>query len=111
MTLDKNADSGATAGVKFVTSTVGNTVGGVTRTVGGVVGAAGRGIGDTVTGATGQYGKLVGDALGGVTTSLEKGAHNVAKGVEDAGEGRKRREVLVMRNYCGATKFERYDQG
>jgi hypothetical protein len=41
-------ESGVTSGVKFVTSTVGNTVGGVTNTLGGVVGALGRGIGETV---------------------------------------------------------------
>lgn len=41
-------ESGVTSGVKFVTSTVGNTVGGVTNTVGGVVGALGRGVGETV---------------------------------------------------------------
>ena len=35
-------ESGVTSGVKFVTSTVGNTVGGVTNTVGGVVGALSR---------------------------------------------------------------------
>lgn len=42
-------DSGVTSGVKFVTSTVGNTVGGVTNTLGGVVGALGRGVGETVS--------------------------------------------------------------
>jgi hypothetical protein len=41
-------ESGVTSGVKFVTSTVGNTVGGVTNTLGGVVGALGRGVGETV---------------------------------------------------------------
>jgi hypothetical protein len=42
-------ESGVTSGVKFVTSTVGNTVGGVTNTLGGVVGALGRGVGETVS--------------------------------------------------------------
>ncbi len=35
-------ESGVTSGVKFVTSTLGNTVGGLTNTVGGTVGALGR---------------------------------------------------------------------
>jgi phage-related protein len=82
-----NSDSGVTAGVKFVTSTVGNTVGGVTRTVGGVVGAAGRGVGHTITGATGRAGKPVGDGIAGTTTGIENAANNVARGVEDAGRG------------------------
>lgn len=41
-------ESGVTGAAKFVTSTLGNTVGGVTNTVGGVVGAAGRGVAETV---------------------------------------------------------------
>ncbi|OWY44895.1 hypothetical protein AALT_g3760 [Alternaria alternata] len=52
-------ESGVTSGVKFVTSTVGNTVGGVTNTVGGVVGALGRGVGETLEGATGSAGRPV----------------------------------------------------
>jgi hypothetical protein len=50
-------ESGISSGVKFVTSTVGNTVGGVTNTVGGVVGALGRGVGETLEGATGSAGR------------------------------------------------------
>lgn len=46
--MSGNNDSGIASGFKFVTSTVGNTVGGVTNTVGGVVGAAGRGVAETV---------------------------------------------------------------
>ena len=47
MPIGTQQESGVTSGVKFVTSTIGNTVGGVTNTVGGVVGALGRGIGET----------------------------------------------------------------
>ncbi|RAK94020.1 hypothetical protein BO79DRAFT_249243 [Aspergillus costaricaensis CBS 115574] len=81
-----NQDSGVTGAAKFVTSTLGNAVGGVSRTVGGVTGAAGRGIGDTITGATGSAGKPVGDALGSVGSGVEDGARKVAKGIEDAGQ-------------------------
>ncbi|CAK40253.1 uncharacterized protein An09g03140 [Aspergillus niger] len=79
-------DSGVTGAAKFVTSTLGNAVGGVSRTVGGVTGAAGRGVGDTITGATGSAGKPVGDALGSVGSGVEDGARKVAKGIEDAGQ-------------------------
>lgn len=65
-----------------------NTVGGVTRTVGGVAGAAGRGIGDTITGATGSAGRPLGDGLNNAATGLESGTKHVARGVEDAGEWR-----------------------
>jgi hypothetical protein len=41
-------------------------VGGLTNTVGGVVGAAGRGLGETVSGATGGVGKDVGKGIAGV---------------------------------------------
>ncbi|KAI6091650.1 hypothetical protein F4821DRAFT_254966 [Hypoxylon rubiginosum] len=75
-----NQDSGVTGAAKFVTSTVGNVVGGVGRTAGGVVGAASRGIGDTVTGATGSAGKPVGDALSSVGTGVQNGAEGVSKG-------------------------------
>jgi hypothetical protein len=95
-------------------STLQNTVGGVTRTVGyvppvtnhllspfdfhvtsdqtnmiapsGVTGALGRGLGDTITGATGSAGKPVGDGLSNTLTGLENGANKVARGVEDAGQ-------------------------
>lgn len=75
--------------------------GGVSRTVGGVTGAATRGIGDTITGATGMdvlkgsdfsvlteegsLGKPVGDALANAGTGIENGSKDVARGVEDAG--------------------------
>jgi hypothetical protein len=67
MTGSNSNESGVTGAAKFVTSTLGNTVGGLTGTVGNVVGAAGRGLGETVTGATGSAGKDVGKALGDVS--------------------------------------------
>ena len=87
MTIGKQ-DSGATAAVKFVTSTVGNTVGGVVNTVGGVAGAAGRGIGETIEGATGRAGRSVGVATADGATSLENGTHKVARGIKDVGQGK-----------------------
>ncbi|GLA02915.1 hypothetical protein AnigIFM60653_002486 [Aspergillus niger] len=84
--MARSQDSGVTGAAKFVTSTLGNAVGGVSRTVGGVTGAAGRGVGDTITGATGSAGKPVGDALGSVGSGVEDGARKVAKGIEDAGQ-------------------------
>ena len=60
---------------------------GVTNTVGGVVGAAGRGLGETVTGVTGKAGKPVGDGIKDVAEGIEGGAARVAKGVKNAGEG------------------------
>ncbi|KAL3479484.1 hypothetical protein BJX99DRAFT_255488 [Aspergillus californicus] len=50
-------NQGVTGAAKFVTSTLGNTVGGLSSTVGGVAGAATRGLGDTVSSATGSTGK------------------------------------------------------
>jgi len=64
-------------------------VGGVSRTLGNVTGAAGRGVGDTITGATGSAGKPVGDAIGSIGTGVESGASGVAKGVENAGQWKK----------------------
>lgn len=83
-----NNDTGVTGIAKFATSTLGNTVGGLSRTVGGITGAAGRGLGDTITGATGSAGKPIGDALANAGSGVENGAKDVAKGVEDAGEWR-----------------------
>lgn len=81
-------ESGVTSGVKFVTSTVGNTVGGVTNTVGGVVGALGRGVGETLEGATGSAGRPVARGIADATTSVEDGANRIAGGVKRAGEGK-----------------------
>jgi hypothetical protein len=61
-------------------------VGGLTNTVGGVVGAAGRGLGETVAGATGGAGKDVGKGIAGVGQGVEDGAGSLAKGAKDAGE-------------------------
>ncbi|KAL8644256.1 MAG: hypothetical protein Q9210_007343, partial [Variospora velana] len=72
--LDSNENKGATGAAKFVTSTIGNTIGGLGATVGGVVGAGGRGLGQTVTGATGSAGKPVGDALESLGNGVENGA-------------------------------------
>ncbi|KAI4282785.1 MAG: hypothetical protein L6R38_002673 [Xanthoria sp. 2 TBL-2021] len=84
--IGSDNDKGATGAAKFVTSTVGNTVGGLGRTVGGVVGAGGRGLGQTITGATGGAGKPVGEAIESLGNGVENGAQNVSKGVEDAGK-------------------------
>ncbi|KAL9034723.1 MAG: hypothetical protein Q9214_006913, partial [Letrouitia sp. 1 TL-2023] len=72
--ISSDKDSGITGGAKFVTSTIGNTVGGLGRTVGGVAGAGGRGLGQTVTGATGSAGKPVGDAIESLGNGVESGA-------------------------------------
>lgn len=85
-TTSSSSDKGATGAAKFVTSTVGNTLGGVGATVGGVVGAGGRGLGQTITGATGSAGKPVGDALESLGNGVERGAKDVSKAVEDAGK-------------------------
>ncbi|EHY58963.1 hypothetical protein HRR83_001773 [Exophiala dermatitidis] len=81
-----SSDEGATGAAKFVTSTVGNTVGGLVRTVGGITGAAGRGLGDTISSATGSVGKPLGDGLANAASGVEGGTNRVAKGVENAGE-------------------------
>lgn len=81
-------ESGVTSGVKFITSTIGNTVGGVTNTVGGVVGALGRGVGETLEGATGSAGRPVARGIADATTSIEDGANRIAGGVKRAGEGK-----------------------
>ncbi|KAI1268042.1 hypothetical protein F5Y18DRAFT_424357 [Xylariaceae sp. FL1019] len=86
MPLDNSQDKGVTGGAKFVTSTLGNAVGGVGRTLGNVTGAAGRGIGDTITSTTGSAGKPVGDAIHSLGQGVENGAHSVSKGAEDKTE-------------------------
>lgn len=79
-------ESGVTTGVKFVTSTLGNTVGGLTNTVGGIVGAGGRGLGETVEGATGSAGKSLGRSIADVATGIENGTAAAAKEVKNAGQ-------------------------
>jgi hypothetical protein len=83
---EKKQESGITGAGKVVTSTLGNTVGGLANTVGGVVGAASRGLGETVTSATGGLGKPVGEGVANIGTGVESGVANVAQGVKDAGE-------------------------
>ena len=83
-----NNDSGLSKGTIFVTSTLGNTVGGVAKTIGGVVGAGGRGVGETITNVTGKTGAPVGDGIASLATGIENGTRKVAEGVEDAGRGR-----------------------
>ncbi|KAF2150109.1 glycoside hydrolase family 18 protein [Myriangium duriaei CBS 260.36] len=89
MTGQDNKNSGASGAATAVTSTLGNLVGGVSRTAGGVVGAAGRGLGDTVTGVTGNAGKPVGDALNSLGNGVQDGTTQLAHGVEGAGQGKK----------------------
>ncbi|GKT92022.1 hypothetical protein Ct61P_09872 [Colletotrichum tofieldiae] len=60
---NKDQNSGVTGGAKFVTSALGNTVGGITKTVGNVTNAATTGLGDTITSATGSAGRPVGDGI------------------------------------------------
>lgn len=83
----KDSENSGVAGVaKAGTSALGNTVSGLTNTVGGVVGGAGRGVGETVTGITGGAGKPLGDGIGNAATAVERGGRDVAKSSRDAGE-------------------------
>lgn len=59
----------------------------MSRTVGGVVGAAGRGVGGTVNNTTGT--KAVGDGLQSLTNAVEDASNNLAHGVEKGSEGKK----------------------
>ncbi|KAH7040934.1 uncharacterized protein B0I36DRAFT_311778 [Microdochium trichocladiopsis] len=86
MPLDNSQNQGVTGAAKFVTSTLGNAVGGVGRTVGNVTGAAGRGVGETITSTTGSAGKPVGDAISALGNGVQDGATSVSKGVENAGQ-------------------------
>ncbi|KAL8243602.1 hypothetical protein R6Q59_009860 [Mikania micrantha] len=61
--MPTSQDTNLTNAAKFTTSILGNTVGGLTRTVGNVTGAASRGVGDTVTAATGNLGRPIGDVV------------------------------------------------
>lgn len=98
MSLNKDNEAKANTGnvtdqvtgtAQFATSILGNTVGGLGRTVGGVAGAATRGVGDTVSSVTGDAGRPVGDAVGNIGTGVEGGLNSVSKGVEDAGQWKK----------------------
>lgn len=46
-------------------------------------------VGNTVTGVAGSYGKPLGDALNSLGNGVEDGTGRVARGVEDAGKGKK----------------------
>ena len=66
---------------------VGNLAGGLTKTVGGVLGTAGRGLGQTINNTTGT--KVVGDGLQSVTNGVEDGGHRIGRAAEDAGQWKK----------------------
>jgi hypothetical protein len=82
----KDAQSGILSAGKTVTSTLGNTLGGVTNTAGGVVGSAGKGIGETVNSATGDTGKPLGDTISNVGSGVDKTGQGLSQGLRDAGE-------------------------
>lgn len=65
---------------------LGDTLSGVTNTVGGVVGGASRGLGETVSGVTGQAGKPLGDGISNVGTSVQGTGEDVGKAARDAGQ-------------------------
>lgn len=65
---------------------LGDTLSGVTNTVGGVVGGASRGVGETVSGVTGQAGKPLGDGIGNVGTAVQGSGSDVGKAARDAGQ-------------------------
>lgn len=65
---------------------LGDTLSGVTNTLGGVVGGASRGVGETVSGVTGQAGKPLGDGVANIGTSLEGAGQDVGKSARDAGQ-------------------------
>ncbi|KAK3330705.1 hypothetical protein B0H66DRAFT_544671 [Apodospora peruviana] len=85
----KDTQSGASGAAKTVTSTLGNTVGGVTNTAGGILGAAGRGIGDTVNSVTGEAGRPVGDGISNIGSGIEGAGQQASQGVKNAGEWKK----------------------
>jgi hypothetical protein len=69
------------------TPQLGNAVGGITKTAGGIVGTAGRGVGDTINNTTGT--KAVGDGLQGLTGGIENAGNTAGKGAENAGQWKK----------------------
>lgn len=71
--------------IKYL-AVLGDTLSGVTNTVGGVVGGATRGVGETVNGVTGQAGKPVGDGLANVGTSVQGTGEDIGKAARDAGQ-------------------------
>jgi hypothetical protein len=46
-------------------------------------------VGNTVTGVTGNTGKPLGDALASLGNGVEDGTNSIARGVENAGQGKK----------------------
>lgn len=68
------------------TTVLGDTLSGVTNTVGGAVGGASRGLGETVNGVTGQTGKPLGDGVANVGTSVQGAGEDVSKAARDAGQ-------------------------
>ena len=66
---------------------VGNALGGITKTAGGLVGTAGRGVGETINNTTGT--KAVGDGLQGLTGGIENAGNSAGKGAENAGQWKK----------------------
>ncbi|KAJ7807598.1 hypothetical protein B0H14DRAFT_2872338 [Mycena olivaceomarginata] len=90
MPIGEDKRCGVSGGVTAVTSTVGNGVGGLLGTVGDVTGAAGRGCaGGHRHRVTGSYGKPAGDALHSLGDGVAGGTNKIARGVEDAGKGKK----------------------
>lgn len=65
---------------------LGDTLSGVTNTVGGVVGGASRGLGETVSGVTGQAGKPLGDGISNIGTAVQGTGEDVGKAARDAGQ-------------------------
>jgi len=85
----KDAQSGILGAGKTVTSTLGNTLGGVTNTAGGVVGSAGKGVGETVNSAAGNTGKPLGDTISSLGSGVDKAGQGLSQGLRDAGEMKK----------------------
>lgn len=66
---------------------IGNAVGGITDTAGGIIGAAGRGTGKTVNKSTRT--RKGGDGIKDMTGGIERGIGKIAKGIERGSVGKK----------------------
>lgn len=66
---------------------IGNAVGGLTNTAGGIIGAAGRGTGSTVNKTTRTH--KGGDGLKDATGGIERGISKFAKGIERGSVGKR----------------------
>ncbi|KAK4231461.1 hypothetical protein QBC38DRAFT_223186 [Podospora fimiseda] len=86
--IDKTSKQATGLG-KTVTSTLGNTLGGLTDTLGDTVGSAGSGLGNTINSATGQTGVPVGDMITNLTGGVSGAAKSLGKGIKDTGEMKK----------------------